>query len=273
MGVYLGQMMITILVLVEEEVGSPLIIQTQQVYTSTGMMFKDGEQFKSTIRKYSLCCRREIKIIKNEPTRVRVKCIASKKCEWEIFASYSNMFRCMQVKIFHDEHNCCISFRNKMVKMKVIVENFEATSRDHPKMKLRETQRRLALEMNVNVNMTMCRRAKKMVKDKLAEIFVEEFSMLWDYADELRLQNPGNTIKMVVNRGTPKSPPHFKRFYVCFEALKRGWKEGCRLILSLDGCFLKGPFKGEMLFAVGRDGNNQMYLVTWAIIEGECTDS
>ncbi|MBA0757839.1 hypothetical protein Gotri_020900 [Gossypium trilobum] len=112
-----------------------------------------------------------------------------------------------------------------------------------------------------------------MVKDKLAEIFVEEFSMLWDYADELRLQNPGNTIKMVVNRGTPKSPPHFKRFYVCFEALKRGWKEGCRLILSLDGCFLKGPFKGEMLFAVGRDGNNQMYLVTWAIIEGECTDS
>ncbi|KAK8366482.1 hypothetical protein V6Z11_A02G122500, partial [Gossypium hirsutum] len=38
-----------------------------------GMLFKVGEQFKSTIRKYSMCCRRELKIIRNEPNRVRVK--------------------------------------------------------------------------------------------------------------------------------------------------------------------------------------------------------
>ncbi|MBA0682256.1 hypothetical protein Goari_023988, partial [Gossypium aridum] len=48
----------------------------------TGMMFKEGKQFKSTIRKYSMCCRREFKIFKNELNRVRVKCIASKKCKW-----------------------------------------------------------------------------------------------------------------------------------------------------------------------------------------------
>ncbi|MBA0794336.1 hypothetical protein Gohar_018673, partial [Gossypium harknessii] len=42
-----------------------------------GMLFKDGEQFKSTIRKYLMCCRRKLKIIRNELNRVRVKCIAS----------------------------------------------------------------------------------------------------------------------------------------------------------------------------------------------------
>ncbi|MBA0608850.1 hypothetical protein Godav_021019, partial [Gossypium davidsonii] len=68
-----------------------------------------------------------------------------------------------------------------------------------------------------------------------------------------------------VNRVTPHSPTNFKRFYVCFEALKRGWKEGCRPVLGLDGCFLKGPFKCKLLAVVGRDGNNQMYLVAWAI--------
>ncbi|MBA0570757.1 hypothetical protein Golob_004370, partial [Gossypium lobatum] len=36
--------------------------------------------------------------------------------------------------------------------------------------------------MHVNVNMTRCRRAKKMVKDKLAINFVLEFVMLWDDA-------------------------------------------------------------------------------------------
>ncbi|PPS12691.1 hypothetical protein GOBAR_AA07943 [Gossypium barbadense] len=84
--------------------------------------------------------------------------------------------------------------------------HFEATIRDHPKMKLRKIQRRVALEMHVNVNMTRCKRAKKMAKDKLARNFVEEFAMLWDYVDELRLKNPRSTIKMAVNRITPESP-------------------------------------------------------------------
>ncbi|MBA0756582.1 hypothetical protein Gogos_020256 [Gossypium gossypioides] len=74
--------------------------------------------------------------------------------------------------------------------------------------------------------MIKCKRAKKMMKDKLVGNFLQEFAMLWDYVDELRLKNPGSTIKMAVNRVTPHSPPHFKRFYVCFEVLKRGSKEG-----------------------------------------------
>ncbi|MBA0845189.1 hypothetical protein Goarm_022370 [Gossypium armourianum] len=96
----------------------------------------------------------------------------------------------------------------------------------------------------------------------------KEFTILWDYADELRLKNLGSTIKMAVNRVMSESLPHFKRFYICFEALKRGWKEGCRPILGLDGCFLKAPFKGKMLSAVGRDENNQMYQVAWGIVGG-----
>ncbi|MBA0853523.1 hypothetical protein Goshw_018609, partial [Gossypium schwendimanii] len=138
--------------------------------------------------------KRELKIIRNEPNRFRVKYIASKKCKWKIFVSYSNMARCMQGKSLRDEHNCCVSFRNKMVNLKVIAEYFEATIGDHLKIKLREIQRRVASRMHVNVN---------------------EFA-----------KNPRSTIKMAVDRVTPESPPHFKRFYVFFEALKRGWKEG-----------------------------------------------
>ncbi|MBA0826534.1 hypothetical protein Goarm_011373, partial [Gossypium armourianum] len=54
----------------------------------------------------------------------------------------------------------------------------DTTIGDHPKMKLREIQIRVASKMHVNVNMTRCRRAKKMVKDKLAGNFVQELAML-----------------------------------------------------------------------------------------------
>ena len=35
----------------------------------------------------------------------------------------------------------------------------------------------------------------------------------------------------------------------------------------VDGCFLKGPMKGELLSAVGRDANNQIYPIAWAVVE------
>ncbi|KAK9168867.1 hypothetical protein Syun_001007 [Stephania yunnanensis] len=53
--------------------------------------------------------------------------------------------------------------------------------------------------------------------------------------------------------------PTFTKFYVCFEACKKGWLEGCRKIVGLDGCFMKGLCKGQLLCAIGRDGNNQMF--------------
>ncbi|KAL4291966.1 hypothetical protein GQ457_14G024710 [Hibiscus cannabinus] len=208
-----------------------------------GMLFTDGKEFKDAIYKYSRCSRRELKIVKNEPKRISVKCIASAKCPWRIYASTNRQTRCIQVKTFINEHNYPVSFKNKMVSMKVIAEHFEDTIKDHPKMKIREIQRRIQSELHVNVPNARCRRAKSLVTSRLAGSCKEEFALLWDYADELRTKNPGS------------------------------WKEECRPIMGLDGCFLKGPFKGVLLGAVGRDGNDQMYPIAWAVAEGESTDS
>jgi hypothetical protein len=60
---------------------------------------------------------------------------------------------------------------------------------------------------------------------------------------------------------------------VCFDALKKGFKAGCRRVLGLDGCFFKGVMKGELLCAIARDANNQMYPVAWAIVEMETNES
>ncbi|KAK5825544.1 hypothetical protein PVK06_020388 [Gossypium arboreum] len=150
-----------------------------------------------------------------------------------------------------------------MVTTDMIAQHFEATIKDHPKMKLREIQRRCASEMHVNVTIDCFYRAKKIVNEKMAGNQKEEFGLLWDYAHELWSKMPGSTIKMAVQ----------KRYYVCFDTLKRGWKAGCRPLIGLDGCFIKGQFKSEFLTAVGRDTNNQMFPVAWAVVEVECTNS
>ena len=58
----------------------------------------------------------------------------------------------------------------------------------------------------------------------------------------------------------------FKRLYTCFKAFKDNFVS-CRPIVGLDGCFLKGRFGGKVLIVVGRDGNDQMLPLCYAIVE------
>ena len=64
----------------------------------------------------------------------------------------------------------------------------------------------------------------------------------------------------------------FERLYICFEALKKGFKDGCRLILGLDGCHLKGNQRVQILTAVEIDTNNGKYPLAFSVIEAECKD-
>ncbi|MFQ6647379.1 hypothetical protein Gotur_021086 [Gossypium turneri] len=61
----------------------------------------------------------------------------------------------------------------------------------------------------------------------------------------------------------------FQRMYVCLQACKDGYRVGCRSIIGLDGCFLKGYFGGYLLAAVGIDANNGIYPIAYAAIESE----
>lgn len=61
--------------------------------------------------------------------------------------------------------------------------------------------------------------------------------------------------------------------YFGFAVLKEGWKKGCRPVIGIDGCFLKGVCRGVLLTTIGRDGNGQIYPIVWTVVESEYLDS
>ncbi|KAH0752054.1 hypothetical protein KY285_005202 [Solanum tuberosum] len=75
--------------------------------------------------------------------------------------------------------------------------------------------------------------------------YVLEFGRILDYKDELLRTNPG------------------------FDAMKKSFLAGCRRCIGLDGCFLKGLSKGQLLVDVCKDGKNQMLPLAWAVVEVE----
>ncbi|GJS66833.1 heat stress transcription factor B-4-like protein [Tanacetum coccineum] len=60
---------------------------------------------------------------------------------------------------------------------------------------------------------------------------------------------------------------------ICLGALKLGFRACIRDLLGLDGAFMKGPFPGQVLVAVGLDSNNGIYPLAYALVEAESKSS
>lgn len=65
----------------------------------------------------------------------------------------------------------------------------------------------------------------------------------------------------------------FQRFYVSFDACKKGVQASCRQVIGVDRCFFKGGCNCELIFALGRDANKYIYPIVWAVMEKETRDS
>jgi hypothetical protein len=73
----------------------------------------------------------------------------------------------------------------------------------------------------------------------------------------------------------PASTPNdvsFHRLFWSFEPLIKGFAF-CKPIVQVDGTWLYGKYKGTLLLAVAQDGNNHIFPVAFAIVEGETKEA
>ena len=61
--------------------------------------------------------------------------------------------------------------------------------------------------------------------------------------------------------------------YIRYNIQKVDFLGGCRLIISLDGCHLKRRFRRQILSAIARDTNDNIFPVAFAVVEQENKDS
>ncbi|XP_014493054.1 uncharacterized protein LOC106755418 [Vigna radiata var. radiata] len=96
----------------------------------------------------------------------------------------------------------------------------------------------------------MAYRAKAIALDHVNGSFKEQYKRIYDYANEVLCRNLGSIVKVKVEENEGRHI--FKR-----------------PIIGLGGAFLKGKYGGELLTAVGRDANDQMLPIAYAIVEVE----
>ncbi|XP_075108831.1 uncharacterized protein LOC142180683 [Nicotiana tabacum] len=197
------------------------------------MIFADVDEFRDAVTKYSVQRKVQVKKYVNEPTRVRVR-----------------------------------ATRNYLCNSKYLAEVFKDKIAEQPNIRVFKLQQLIRKKFKVHVGKTTTRRARAKVLTEIMGDHILEFGRILDYRDELLRTNPESTCVVKLGEANESSKVVFQSFYVYFGALKNAFM-GYRKCIGLDGCFLKGVNRGQLLVVVAKDSNNQMLPPARAIVEYE----
>ena len=106
-------------------------------------------------------------------------------------------------------------------------------------MNMRNFSRIVQKDWNMTPTRRKLQRARRIALKKIHGDEEGQYKLLWDYATEIRRSNPGSSFYLSLDQES-----RFKRSYMSLEACKRGFLEGCRPIIFLDGCFIKTRYRG-----------------------------
>ena len=128
-------------------------------------------------------------------------------------------------------------------------------------------------KLKVDISVSQVYRSKRKAIDLITGDEQLQYGKLKDYAELIRLNDVGSRVILQTEMENENSQPKFRRMYIRYNAQKVGFLGGCRPIIGLDGCHLKGRFGGQILAATARDGNDNIFLVALAVVEQENKDS
>lgn len=239
---------------------------------SIGTTFYSGFEFKEAVLEYALSKARNIVQNRWDKTKLSFKCGIGGKCKWRVYCSYDKPRQCWLVKTRYKYHSCTPNGKCKLLKSPVIARIFLDKLREDSGLMPEKIQEQIKDIWKLVASRNQCQRGRLLALKWLEKEYADQFAHLRGYVREIEKTNPGSIVVLDTSRNAAGKDV-FDRFYVCFEKLRSSWRGYCRPIIGLDGTFLKSEVKGILLTAVGRDANNQIYPVAWAVVQTENSDN
>ncbi|KAH1105972.1 hypothetical protein J1N35_009740 [Gossypium stocksii] len=168
-----------------------------------------------------------------------------------------------QIRSSNPNHTYSKVYKNKNVTSAWISEHYKEKFIDDLDYSLKSLQQDVKRDLCCIVSLTYCKRAKLRALKLIEEAHKAQYEKIYEYLLDVRTQNKGTTtIYCLDNR-------LFQRMYVYLQTYKDGNRAGCRRIIALNRCFLKGYYGGYLLAAVRIDANNGIYHLAYAVVESE----
>ena len=110
--------------------------------------------------------------------------------------------------------------------------------------------------------------AKELALCKVRGSYEESFTILSFYCNELYRTNPDSYTALDI-----KADYQFRCFFWSFDSCLRSFQTSLRLVIAVDGSYIRGKYPGVLMVAVKHDGNHQLFPIAFAFVKAERRDS
>ncbi|KAH9609361.1 hypothetical protein KSS87_015344 [Heliosperma pusillum] len=237
------------------------------------LMFISKSEFQLVLADYCIQEGFSLVVLKSDIMRYSAEC-SGDRCTWKIHVSRLPDKMTWAIKAISGFHKDCYPLKkNPMATSHWMCKKLETELRAQPKMPVKS----MADMLMYNYGIQVCLRTMYKVRDMACEQIYggheKSYNMLAAYAEMIKKTNPGFWALITWHSPTNDGAIYFKGMFVSFNAWIEGFLKGCRPIIGVDGCHLKGRYKGMLLSAMSLDGNNNLYCIAYAIVGKEKTET
>ncbi|XP_021742994.1 uncharacterized protein LOC110709089 [Chenopodium quinoa] len=235
-----------------------------------GQRFANASDIKDAVTKYAVLQGRDLKYSVSWKNRQRlgVKCVG--ECPFYLYFSVHSRDATWLVKRVVGNHTCNRNMNsNRQLKSSWVARQLLDVFKARPHWPAKEIVDTVRRSYRMIVSRDFAYKVKYHAHKMLHGSMKEHYMKVERYLKALKEASLETVLDLVVAPQPQSSTPMFSRMFTCFDGVKQGWTAGCRRVISVDAAFLKTFLGGQILTAVSRDPNEQMFPICWAVVEGE----
>ena len=242
-----------------------------------GNKFRTKEECLRAIKKYHMEILADFTVDKNNSGRYVILCRQKPIFPFRLTASYRKRSDSWEIGSIDPLHTCITTVptqdHQKLSSQLICQEILPLISKD-PSLKVST----IISHITTRFNYTPSYRKAWIGRTKAVELvygnWEESYKELPRFLVALKYYAPGTVIILeTLSAFTPdrtrvSGNGIFHRLFWAFEPCIKGFAF-CKPIIQIDGTWLYGKYKGTLLMAVAQDGNNNVFLIAFALVEGE----
>ena len=235
-----------------------------------GAMFDTKKKLKYAVIKWAMSTQRVFRTHISSPTNYTVKCVET-GCPAKVHGHVPK-YNIHWVVSSVVPHNCVrknLLVRHPNLTSTLIAQLMYTEIVEKKDMEAKHIQTAVKVRWNYDIPYGKAWRAKQKAMEERFGTFFDSYDNVVRLLDILKERNPGTYVNIQHTR-LDIIPDHkvlkrvFFSFAMCIEAFRH-----CPPVMFVDGTFLTGQYKGQILTAIGVDGNNQIIPLAMAFVEGE----
>lgn len=153
-----------------------------------GQIFTSADLVRTAVKEYGLKSRKSVHLVKNEKTRIVVKC--TDKCPFYMRVIKSTHKTYFQVVSLDHIHKCHKTGKNRQAKPNLISRKLIPILRHTPGMKIKALQAECKTRWGLMLSRFQVYRAKTKALEMIEGSMVEQYKHLRSYGEELLRSNP-----------------------------------------------------------------------------------